>query len=51
LADETVKAKLVQLGVEPPEPERMSPDGTRAYMRAEIARWLPIIQKAGVSLD
>jgi tripartite-type tricarboxylate transporter receptor subunit TctC len=51
LSDETVKAKLVQLGVEPPEPERMSPDGTRAYMRAEIARWLPIIQKAGVSLD
>lgn len=51
LADETVKAKLVQLGVEPPEPDRMSPDGTRAYMRAEIARWLPIIQKAGVSID
>jgi len=51
LADDAVKAKLVQLGVEPPEPERMSPDGTKAYMRAEIARWLPIIQKAGVSLD
>jgi len=51
LEDPDVKAKLVQLGVEPPEAERMSPDGTRAYVASEIKRWLPIIQKAGVSLD
>ena len=51
LADEAVKAKLVQLGVEPPEASRMSPDGTRAYITSEIDRWLPILQKAGVSID
>ncbi len=51
LAEGELKAKLVQLGVEPPESDRMSPDGTRTYMSSEIARWLPIIQKAGVSID
>jgi tripartite-type tricarboxylate transporter receptor subunit TctC len=51
LAEEPVKVKLSQLGVEPPDTERMSPDGTRAFIRAEIARWLPMIQKAGVSVD
>lgn len=51
LEDPDVKTKLVQLGVEPPEASRMSPDGTRAYVASEIKRWLPIIQKAGVSLD
>jgi tripartite-type tricarboxylate transporter receptor subunit TctC len=51
LEDSEVKGKLVQLGVEPPEASRMSPDGTRAYIASEIKRWLPIIQKSGVSLD
>ena len=51
LDDPLVKARLEQLGVERPEAQRMSPEGTRSYVRAEIERWLPIIQKAGLSLD
>ncbi len=51
LEDATVKARLAQLGVEPPEASRMSPDGTTAFVRAEIDRWLPIIRNAGISLD
>jgi tripartite-type tricarboxylate transporter receptor subunit TctC len=51
LDDPVVGSRLETLGVERPEADRMSPNGTRAFVRAEIERWLPIIRKAGISLD
>jgi tripartite-type tricarboxylate transporter receptor subunit TctC len=51
LEDPTVRERLKVLGVEPPEASRMSPEGTRAFVKAEIDRWLPIIRQAGISLD
>ena len=49
LADKTVDARLRELGVEP-SPDT-SPDKLTAFLKAELAKWTPIIQAAGVQLD
>lgn len=51
LRDETVRARLSELGIEPPDDSRMTPDGARAHMKAEIRKWLPIVKSLGVTLD
>ena len=48
LKDETVIKRLSELGAQPVSPERATPDGLRAHLKAEIARWTPIIKAAGV---
>lgn len=51
LADATVRERLKQYAIELPDEKRMTPEGTRAHIQAEIEKWLPIIKATGVSLD
>jgi tripartite-type tricarboxylate transporter receptor subunit TctC len=51
LKDESVKARLADLGTAPEPVARQSPDALRTHVVAEIAKWSPIIKKAGVYAD
>lgn len=49
LNDPTVKARLLELSVELPSEEAKTPEGLRIFVAKEIDKWVPIIQKAGVT--
>ena len=51
LKDDGVKAKLADLGAAPEPANRQTPDALRTHLAAEIAKWGPIIKKAGVYAD
>ncbi len=51
LADQTVRARLVELGQELPARERQTPEALAAYQKAEIDKWWPIIKAAGIKVD
>lgn len=51
LKDDGVKAKFGDLGTAPEPAARQTPDALRAHVVAEIAKWGPIIKKAGVYAD
>jgi tripartite-type tricarboxylate transporter receptor subunit TctC len=51
LKDDGVKAKFGDLGTAPEPANRQTPDALRAHVVAEIAKWAPIIKKAGVYAD
>jgi tripartite-type tricarboxylate transporter receptor subunit TctC len=51
LKDATVKKRFADLGTEPVEEKRATPDALRAQLKSEIERWSPIIKKAGVYAD
>jgi tripartite-type tricarboxylate transporter receptor subunit TctC len=51
LADATLKAKLNELGAEVPPANLLEPQGLRAFVAAEIARWAPIIKASGVTVQ
>ena len=51
LKDDSVKAKLADLGATPEPANRQTPDALRTHLAAEIAKWGPIIKKAGVYAD
>ena len=48
LKDPRVKQRFADLGTEPVAESRARPEALRAHLKAEIARWAPIISKAGV---
>jgi tripartite-type tricarboxylate transporter receptor subunit TctC len=48
LKDSEVKSRLAASGAEAVSLERAQPDALRDHLKAEIARWGPIIKKAGV---
>ena len=48
LKDKVVKARFGDLGTEPVEEKRATPEVLRAHLKAEIDKWAPIIKKAGV---
>ncbi len=43
--------RLAEFGVQPVPAERAGPDGFAAYIRAEAAKWAPIIKAAGTFAD
>lgn len=49
LNDPTVKARLLDLSVELPSEEAKTPEALRIFVAREIDKWVPIIQKAGVT--
>jgi tripartite-type tricarboxylate transporter receptor subunit TctC len=49
LQDANVHEQLVKLGIEPSGKDGMKSEDIKAFIRAEIKRWTPIIQAAGVS--
>ncbi len=51
LKDPTVKQRFGELGTEPVAESRATPDAHRAFLKAEIDKWSPIIKKAGVFAD
>ncbi|WP_207476203.1 tripartite tricarboxylate transporter substrate binding protein BugD [Arenibaculum pallidiluteum] len=51
LADQTVIARFAELGTTPEPKERATPAAHDQHLRAEIARWKPIIEAAGTFAD
>ncbi|RBA23296.1 tripartite tricarboxylate transporter substrate binding protein BugD [Herminiimonas fonticola] len=51
LKDPTVKQRFADLGTEPVSADRATPEALRAHLKSEIAKWSPIIKKAGVYAD
>ena len=51
LKDPVVKQRFADLGTEPVSADRATPEALRAHLKAEIAKWAPIIKKAGVYAD
>jgi tripartite-type tricarboxylate transporter receptor subunit TctC len=48
LSAPTVRQRLTELAQEVPPPERQGPQVLRAYQKAEIAKWWPIIEAARI---
>ncbi len=51
LNDPTVKQRLADLSSEIPPMDKVSPEGLRSHLEAEIKKWGPVITKAGVYAD
>ncbi len=51
LADDTVKARLADLGLEIASREQQTPEGLAAFHRAEVQKWLPIIKAANIKVE
>ena len=51
LKDDNVKQRFAELGTEPVAENRATPAALRAFLKAEIDKWSPIIKKAGVYAD
>jgi tripartite-type tricarboxylate transporter receptor subunit TctC len=51
LEDPVVKERFAELGTEPVAKDRATPDALAAQLKAEIAKWGPIIKRAGVYAD
>jgi tripartite-type tricarboxylate transporter receptor subunit TctC len=51
LKDEKVIARFADLGTEPVPQGEATPDAHRKKLEAEIARWRPLIQAAGIYAD
>jgi len=51
LADPTVRQRVTELGQDIPPPDQQTPEALRAYHKAEIEKWWPIIKAAGVKVD
>jgi tripartite-type tricarboxylate transporter receptor subunit TctC len=49
--DATLRARLAPLGLEMPEEATNTPIGFRDYIQSEINRWVPLIQKAGLTIE
>jgi tripartite-type tricarboxylate transporter receptor subunit TctC len=51
LGDPIVRQKLEAQGYEIPPPEQQTPEALRAYQKAEIEKWSPIIKAAGIKAE
>lgn len=51
LEDPIVKARFAELSTEPVSKDKATPKALAAHLKSEIAKWEPIIKKAGVYAD
>ncbi|WP_029004640.1 tripartite tricarboxylate transporter substrate binding protein BugD [Azorhizobium doebereinerae] len=51
LEDPKVVARFADLGTEPEPKDRRSPEFHKTYLTAEVAKWKPVIEAAGVYAD
>lgn len=51
LTDPAVVKRMSELSSDIPPVDKISPDGLRTHLQAEIAKWGPVIKKAGVFAD
>lgn len=49
--DSRFKAQMAELGAEAVSPAKAKPESLRAHLTSEIAKWSPVIKKAGVYAD
>src|SRR6185436_5349465 len=49
--DPTFRARMADLSSEPAAPARATPEALRDVLKSEVAKWTPIIHKAGVHAD
>ena len=48
LADPAMRKRLTELGVEIPPRDQQTPQALRAFLKAEIDKWRPIIEAANI---
>jgi tripartite-type tricarboxylate transporter receptor subunit TctC len=51
LKDANLQKRWMELGQDLPPPEQQGPEALRAYHKAELDKWLPIIKAAGVKAE
>ncbi len=51
MADPAVKQRLNELSSDIPSADKMTPAGLKTHLEAEIAKWGPVIKKAGIYAD
>ena len=51
LSDPMVKSRLADLSSDIPPADKITPAGLKTHLEAEIAKWGPVIKKAGVYAD
>lgn len=51
MADPAVVKRMADLSSDIPSADKITPEGLRAHLEAEINKWGPIIKKAGVFAD
>jgi tripartite-type tricarboxylate transporter receptor subunit TctC len=51
LTDSKVRERLIELGQEIPDPDRLRPDALRVFHRQEVERWSPIVKAANIKPD
>jgi tripartite-type tricarboxylate transporter receptor subunit TctC len=51
LADPTVRQKILDLGFDIPSRDEQSPEALAAFQKAEMVKWRPIIEGAGIKLE
>ena len=51
LADPMVKTRLAELSSDIPPSDKLTPAGLKNHLEAEIAKWGPVIKKAGIYAD
>ena len=51
MQDPMVKQRLADLSSDIPSADKMTPNGLKTHLEAEIAKWAPVIKKAGIYAD
>jgi tripartite-type tricarboxylate transporter receptor subunit TctC len=51
LADEKLKARFTDLGLDIVSRERQTPAALAAFQKAEIDKWWPVIKAANIKVD
>lgn len=49
--DANVRERMAALGVDPVTPEQATPQALAAHLKAEVAKWSPVIEAAGVKAN
>ena len=51
MQDPAVKTRLAELSSDIPSMDKLTPAGLETHLRAEIAKWGPVIKNAGIYAD
>lgn len=51
MKDPLVKQRFNDLGTDPVDPKRATPEALRSHLKAELDKWAPVIKAAGVYAD
>ena len=51
MQDPQVKQRLAELSSDVPPLDKITPEGLRTHLEAEIKKWGPVIRKAGIYAD